>query len=43
MAPIGMVVAFEEQDTSERSLTRNAVRKIEVGSELSSKQVGRKE
>jgi hypothetical protein len=42
MAPIEIVNAFEEQDTSERSLTRKAVLKIEVGSELSSKQEGRK-
>jgi hypothetical protein len=35
--------AFEEQDTSERSLTRKANLEIEVGSELSFKQEERKE
>jgi hypothetical protein len=43
MAPIGTIDAFEEQNTSERSLTRKVVLKIEVGPELSSKQEGGKQ
>jgi hypothetical protein len=43
VAPIGTVDAFEEQETSDRSLTRNVVRRIAVGSVPSSELEGRKE